>query len=189
MTCFFLDFLKDGLHFLEVGFIQKSFASVSTELARCDWSAWNNPTLQITGVLDMRVNYTGRFSECGVPLLISLLPDSFWPGMVVPVWDPLTRHIVWFSLVWFTLLLWHTNQCWLLMPNPFLYILSVLLQTIQFSQAVLFRTIQFNMNIVFVYTQLNVKTIQFSINTVSMSKTVLSKQFSLYTKTVLFQKT
>ena len=81
------------------------------------------------------------------------------------------------------------------MPNSFLYKLSVLFQTIQFSistqfvktfllqaiqfsSTVLIQTIQLSISIVFVYTQLNVKsvlfqTIHFSVNTISMSKTVL----------------
>ncbi len=57
------------------------------------------------------------------------------------------------------------------MSEPFLF------QAIKFSQTVLVQTIQFRMSIDFVYTQLNVKivlylTIQFSVSTVSMSKTV-----------------
>ena len=59
------------------------------------------------------------------------------------------------------------------MPNPFLYKLTVLFQTIQVnicSQTVLIQPIQFTISIDFVYTQLNVKTvpfqtIQFSIST------------------------
>ena len=47
----------------------------------------------------------------------------------------------------------------------------------QFSQAVLIQLIQFSISTDFVYTQLNVKTvlyqtIQFTVNTVSLSKTV-----------------
>ena len=57
------------------------------------------------------------------------------------------------------------------MSNTFLF------QVIQFSQTVLIQTIQFSISMDFVYTQLNVKavlyeTIQFSVSTVSMSKTV-----------------
>ena len=62
--------------------------------------------------------------------------------------------------------------------KPFSLIKTVLIQTIQLS-----------ISIVFVYTLLNVKivlfqTIQFTVNTVSMSKTVLSKviQFSISTR-------
>ena len=68
-----------------------------------------------------------------------------------------------------------------------------LLQTIKFRQTFLIQTIQFSIRIVFVYTQLNVKavvfeTIQFSLNTVSMSKIVLVQaiEFSIQI-TVLFQ--
>ena len=48
----------------------------------------------------------------------------------------------------------------------------------EFSQAVLIQLIQFSISADFIYTQLHVKTvtcqtIQFSVNTVSMSKTVL----------------
>ena len=81
------------------------------------------------------------------------------------------------------------------MLNPFLYKQLFKFQTIQFSistqfnclktflflaiqfnQTVLIQTIQFTISIAFVYTQLNVKTvlfqaIQFSMSTVSMSKT------------------
>ena len=76
-----------------------------------------------------------------------------------------------------------------LTSNPFLYKLTVLFQTIKFSQKVLIQTIQFSMSIVFVYTQLNIKTvpfqtIPFSISTVLMSKTVLFQtiQFSISTQ-------
>ena len=69
------------------------------------------------------------------------------------------------------------------MPNPFLYELYeiFLFQAIQFSQIVLIQTILFSISIDFVYTQLNVKTvlfqtIQFSVSTVSMSKTVSFKK-------------
>ena len=68
---------------------------------------------------------------------------------------------------------------------------TFLFQDIQFSQTVLIQTIQFSISIAFVYTQLNVKTvlfqtIQLSVITVSMSKTVplqiihfsISAQFS-----------
>ena len=56
---------------------------------------------------------------------------------------------------------------------------TFLFQVIQFSQAVIIQTIQFGISIVFVHTQLHVKTvlfqtIQFSVNTVSMSKTFIS---------------
>ena len=64
-----------------------------------------------------------------------------------------------------------------------------LFQAIQFSQTVLIQTIQFSISIVFVYTQLIVQivlfqTIQFGLNTVSMSKTVpfLTIQFSISAK-------
>ena len=46
-----------------------------------------------------------------------------------------------------------------LMPNSFLYKLSVLFQAIQFIQTVLIQPIQFSISIDFVYTQLNVKTV------------------------------
>ena len=66
---------------------------------------------------------------------------------------------------------------------------TFLFQAIQFSQTVLIQTIQFSISIVFVYTQLDVKivlfqTIQFSISTVSISKTVLFQavQFSINTQ-------
>ena len=59
-----------------------------------------------------------------------------------------------------------------------LIVKTFLFLAIQFSQAVLIQLIQFSISTDFVYTQLNVKTvrcitIQFSVNTVSMSKTVL----------------
>ena len=44
----------------------------------------------------------------------------------------------------------------------------VLFQTIQFIQIILIQLIQFSMSTDFVYIQLNVKTIQFSVSTVSM---------------------
>ncbi len=54
---------------------------------------------------------------------------------------------------------------------------TFLFQAIQFSQAVLIQLIHFSISTDFIYTQLNVKTvlhqtIQFSLSTVSMSKTV-----------------
>ena len=54
---------------------------------------------------------------------------------------------------------------------------TFLFQAIQFSQTVLIQPIQLSISMVFVYTQLNIKTalfqtIQFSVSTVSMSKTV-----------------
>ena len=60
--------------------------------------------------------------------------------------------------VWFGLVLWHIHYCRLLMPNPFLYIYTVL-----------FQAIHFNISMLFVYS-LNIKTdlfqtIQFSIST------------------------
>ena len=66
---------------------------------------------------------------------------------------------------------------------------TFLFQAIRFIQTVLIQTIQFSIGIDFVYTQLNVKTvlyytIQFSVSTVSMSKTVPFQtiQFCINTK-------
>ena len=55
---------------------------------------------------------------------------------------------------------------------------TLLLQAIQLIQTILIQTIQFRISIIFDHTQVNVKTvlfqtIQFSVNTVLMSKTVL----------------
>ncbi len=87
-----------------------------------------------------------------------------------------------------------------LKPNPFLYRLSVLFQTIQFnmsiqfncqktflyqanhfSQTVLIQPIQFFISMDFIYTQSNVKTVQFSVSTISIWKTVQFQiiQFSI----------
>ena len=64
---------------------------------------------------------------------------------------------------------------------------TFLFQAIQFSQTI--QEIQFSISINFVYTQLNIKrvlfqTIQFSVSTVSMSKTVVFQtiQFSINTQ-------
>ena len=101
--------------------------------------------------------------------------------------------LIWFGLVWFygiSTIVYH------LMPNPFLYIKTVLFQTIQFSinlvfvytqlniQRVLFQTIQFSINSVFCYTQLNIQTglfqtIQFNVSTqFKCQKQFYFKQFS-----------
>ena len=40
--------------------------------------------------------------------------------------------MAWFGLVWFGFMAYQSLQVYL-MPNPFLYILTVLFQTIQFS--------------------------------------------------------
>ena len=55
-----------------------------------------------------------------------------------------------------------------LMPNPFLYISTVILQTIQFI-----------ISIIFVYTWLNVKTVLFKTIQFSIQKQFHSKQFCL----------
>ena len=69
-----------------------------------------------------------------------------------------------------------------------LIVKTFLFQAIHFSLAVLIQLIQFSIRTDCVYTQLNVKTvlcktIQFNVNTVSMSKTVLFQiiQFSIST--------
>ena len=61
---------------------------------------------------------------------------------------------------------------------------TFLFQAIQFSQKVLIQPIQLSISIVFVHTQLNIKTvlyqtIQFSVSTVSMSKTHLFQTIPL----------
>ena len=61
---------------------------------------------------------------------------------------------------------------------------NLIIKNISKCQTVLMQPIQFSISIDFLYTQLNVKTvlnqrIQLSVSTVSMSKTLPSKQFSL----------
>ena len=56
---------------------------------------------------------------------------------------------------------------------------TFLFQAIQFSQTILIQTIQFRISIVFLPTQLNVKTILFSMSTDSVSKTVLFQTIQL----------
>ena len=93
-----------------------------------------------------------------------------------------------FGLVWF----YGTSTIVsYLMPNPFLYIWTVLFQTIQFSirrrfqcqRAVLFQTIQFRVSIVFcLHSSKTVlfRAIQFSISThIQCQKQFYFKQFSL----------
>ena len=70
---------------------------------------------------------------------------------------------------------------------------TFLFQAIQLSQTVLIQPIQFNISIGLVYTQLNVKTvpfqtIQFSVSTVSMSRTVLLKKTVLHKYAVYMSK-
>ena len=62
-----------------------------------------------------------------------------------------------------------------------LIVKTFLFQTIHFIQTVLIQRIQLSISIHFVYSQLNIKTIQFNLSTVSMSKTVQFQtiQFSI----------
>ena len=55
--------------------------------------------------------------------------------ILLMVKERLTLDSIFIVSVWFGLVLCHINHCRLLMPNPFLYIKPVLLQTIQFSMS------------------------------------------------------
>ena len=82
-------------------------------------------------------------------------------------------------MIWFVWVLSHINHSRLLMPNPFSYI---------YIYTVLFQTIQFLISIVFVYTQFIIKTVLFQTIQFSMQKQFYFTQFSLALVCLLMSK-